>query len=45
MTFLKKFFVAVVATLFLLSVSTVVFADPDPGDIPDPPPPVQPGNG
>ena len=45
MSFLKKLLVAVLAGLFFVSMSTAAFADPDPGDIPDPPPPEEPGNG
>gem|GEM_PF-5240858 len=43
MSLFKKFLLVLLSTLFLLSLSSTLFADPNDGEDPDPPPPIMPG--
>ncbi len=45
MRFLKKLIPIIFSVLFLLSMSSAVFADPGESDDPSPPLPILPGNG
>ena len=44
MRFFKKFLLVLFSIFFLLSLGSTVFADPDGGDDPIPPPPIMPGD-
>ncbi len=45
MRFFKRFILSLIALLFILSLNSVVFADPEGGDDPGPPAPILPGDG
>jgi hypothetical protein len=45
MSLFKRFLLVFLSGLFLLSLSSALFADPDPGEYPPDPPPIMPGDG
>ena len=45
MRFFKRFILSLISLLFLLSLNSVVFADPEGGGDPVPPVPILPGEG